>query len=444
MNNLTTHVFDNDCLIDIQNDISYEVEYEVITRLINGLPQYQQLILSPTSISSNMFTDKDLKAIYEIVLKYVSKFGINSLNATDLINFLEGKDVKYVQYIWRTNTDFICSADSSNWIKKLQTLYKKRLEGQCKTFSDLEKVSKEISKYKVENIESNLMGEAFNFLDTYETKGNNLIRTNYKGVDLLINGFRGGNFVIIAANTGMGKTVICLNLGVNIAKQNKKVLIISLEMGTDELLMRIISSETGIPIEQLINRNLTEENLNKYVKYIGSDDFANIQNFITIPNAKRLNISKIEEIVRKSKADIVFLDYLSLVKGDNSKVSKYEEVTDISRRLKLLAIETDKPIIALQQLNRDIKNRQNKRPTLSDIRDSGSLEQDADIVAFCYRPAYFDPNEDKTKFELIIGKSRHSGGAGQTAHLRFIGEYQKIYDPTGKTIKEITQCTIDY
>ncbi len=445
MNNLTTHVSNNDCLMDIQKDMQYEIEYEIISKLINGLPQYQQLILAPTSTCIEMFTDKDLRGIYEIIHRYVKKFTINKLNAIDLINSLEGKDVIYVEYIWKTKKEnYTHSADSKNWIIRLQNLYKKRLENQCKTFSDLERVKKEISKYKIENIESNLFNEAFNYIDTYETKGANLIRTHYQSVDNLIGGFMGGNFVIIAANTGMGKTAIALNLALNMAKHQRKVLIISLEMGTDELLMRMIAAEASINIAPMRNRKLPDNDLNKYVKYIGSDSFKNIQNYITIPNIKKLNIAKIEEIIRKTKADICFIDYLSLIEGDNNNKTKYEEVTDISRRLKLLAIETDKPIIALQQLNRDAKNRSNKRPSLSDIRDSGALEQDADTVAFCYRPAYFEPSEDKTKFEFIIGKSRHSGGAGQTAYLKFNGDYQKIYDPKGETREESIQCTMNY
>ena len=444
MNNLTTHVYDEYTLIDVKNNLQYEVEYEVILRLINSITSYQQLILAPTSTCADMFTDKDLKRIYEISKNYVSKYGINALNAIDLINSLQGNDVLYVQYIWDLKQNFICSADSVNWVKRLQNLYKKRLETQCRTFADLENVNKEIAKYKIENIESNIFDESLKYLDDYETKANNIVLSYYKQVDRLIGGFMGGNFVIIAANTGMGKTAIALNLALNMAKHDKKSLIISLEMGTDELLMRIVSSQTGISSINLRNRNLTDNEMNTYVRYIGTEQFKQIQNNITIPNIKRLNISVIEEIIRKSKADIIFIDYLSLIKGDNNELNKYEEVTDISRRLKLLAIETNKPIICLQQLNRDVKNRQNKRPSLSDIRDSGAIEQDADIVAFCYRPSYYDPNEEKTKFEFIVGKSRHSGGAGQTAYLRFDGAHQKITDPTGETEREVKQCTINY
>ena len=117
MNNLTTLASDDYALIDIKNNMQYEVEYEVILRLVNGITSYQQLILAPTSTCPDMFTDKHLKRIYEIAKNYVSKFGINTLNAIDLINSLKGNDVLYVQYIWDLKQNFICSADSANWIK---------------------------------------------------------------------------------------------------------------------------------------------------------------------------------------------------------------------------------------------------------------------------------------------------------------------------------------
>ena len=150
-----------------------------------------------------------------------------------------------------------------------------------------------------------------------------------------------------------------------------------------------------------------------------------------------------EEIARKSDADCIVVDYIGLVKGDGRTNNTYEEVSDVSRRLKLLAVETNKPIIALHQLNRDMKNRQDKHPTLSDIRDSGKIEQDADTICFVYRPAYYNLSADKKEMEFIIAKSRHTGGAGQIAKLIFYGEYQRIIDPISSR-KDGKQCTIDY
>ena len=196
-------------------------------------------------------------------------------------------------------------------------------------------------------------------------------------------------------------------------------------MTPEELLSRIISKELKIPTEKLRNRTLTETELTKYVQYIDSEDFKNIQECLSIPATNNLSISKIEEIVRKSKANIVFIDYLGLIQSE-LKSSSYEQVSDISRRLKLLAMETDKPIISLHQVNRAAATRQEKRPMLSDLRDSGKIEQDADFITFVYRPFYYEPEADPKYMEFIIGKSRHTSGANKTVQLNFNGLYQDI------------------
>lgn len=423
---------------DYNLDAQFEIEYEIINRFINGLQQYQQLIFN--HISSDMFTDKDLRAICEIVKEYVQKNGINKLNAYDLICSLEGKQIKYVQYIEHLKECFICSGDAENWLIRLHNSYEKRLYREGKTKADFLKIESELNKYRLQTVECKLFDVAMGYLDTYDELAKNIVKTYYKSIDILIGGLQGGNFVILAGSTGMGKTATALNLVINMARHGKKVLFFSLEMTTDELLTRIIAIEASISFENIRNRNLSEEEMAKYVAYVDSKRFKQFQNLITIPAITSLNITKIEEIVQKTKADIIFVDYLGLVKGDSSKQNTYEQISDISRRLKLLAIETNKPLIALHQLNRDMKNRPDKHPTLSDIRDSGKIEQDADFIWFVYRPAYFDISADKTAFEFILAKSRHTGKAGNIAKLKFDGQYQRITDPLGETKGEYKQC----
>lgn len=427
---------------EITAEILFQIEYEVLTKLLNGLLQYQQLIFTHTCVQ--MFTDKDLRAIYEIIEKYVQQNGINKLNAYDLIDSLKGKDIKYVQYLWSMKENFIHSGDAENWLMRLHNQYEKKLYSECKTRTDFLKVDNELSKYRIQATECQLLDAAMQYLDDYDKKADSLVKSYYRSVDNLIGGLQGGNYVILAGSTGMGKTATALNLVVNIARHGKQVLFFSLEMTTEELLTRIIASEISISSENIRNRNLSEDEMDKYVNYLGSNKFEQLQNCITIPTVTSLDIAKVEEIVRKSKTDIIFIDYLGLIKGDNTKQNTYEQISDISRRLKLLAIETNKPLIALHQLNRDMKNRQDKHPTLSDIRDSGKIEQDADFIWFVYRPSYFNVSADKTALEFMIAKSRHTGGAGKVAHLKFNGQYQRITDPLGETKEDTRQCTINY
>lgn len=402
------------------------IEQEVLIRLLCGKSQYQELILNHTC--SNMFFDKFNKDVYSLMRKYIENNEAHILDAYDFILSLNDKKEKYTSYLVTLKDMYITSADAENWIMRLQVKYEKVLFSQCKNSNDYRNAVIEINKYKLLDSECNLFDVATKYLDDYEKKSESMVKTGYNNIDDLIGGLQGGNYLILAGSTGMGKTAMALNLVINILKQKKEVLLFSLEMTTEELLSRIISNILEIPAANLRNRNLSEKDMENYVRFISSDTFKELENLLKIPTTNNLNIGKIEQIVRKSKADIVFIDYLGLIRADNQRQSTYEQISDISRRLKLLAIETNKPFVVLHQLNRDMKSRADKRPQLSDIRDSGKIEQDADFITFVYRPAYFDSDADKTEMQFIIGKSRHTGGAGKTANLCFSGTYQKILE----------------
>lgn len=406
--------------------IQDDIEQEVLIRLLCGKRQHQELILNHTC--EKMFTDRNIRDIYKLVCNYIQKNENHTLDIYDFILSLNDKQIIHTSYLTTLKDMYITSADSENWVIRLQLKYEKMLFAQCKGVNDYRNAVIEINKYKFVDTECNLFDVADNYLKEYDQKSERMVKTGYFGIDSLIGGLQGGNYLILAGSTGMGKTAMALNLVINILNQNKEVLLFSLEMTPEELLSRIISNIKDIPAQDLRNRHLKKSDLDKYIEYIGSDDFKRIENLLKIPTTNNLNIGKIEQIVRKSKADIVFIDYLGLIRSDNLKQSTYDQVSDISRRLKLLAIETNKPFVVLHQLNRDMKSRQDKRPQLSDIRDSGKIEQDADFITFVYRPAYFNPEADKTEMQFIIGKSRHTAGAGKTSELCFSGTYQKILE----------------
>ena len=407
-----------------EKQLQDNIEQEILIRLLCGKYQYQELILTHTC--NEMFEDRYNRDLYKLMRKYVENSETHSINAYDFILSLKDKDIKYTSYLVTLKDMYITSADAENWFMRLQVRYEKKLFSECKNANDYRNAVIEINKYKLLDTECNLLDVATKYLDDYEKKSESMVKTGYKNIDDLIGGLQGGNYLILAGSTGMGKTAMALNLVINVLKQKKEVLLFSLEMTTEELLSRIISNIMDIPAANLRNRNLSEKEMEKYIKFIDSDKFKELENLLKIPTTNNLNIGKIEQIVRKSKADIVFIDYLGLIRADNQRQSTYEQISDISRRLKLLAIETNKPFVVLHQLNRDMKSRADKRPQLSDIRDSGKIEQDADFITFVYRPAYFDSDADKTEMQFIIGKSRHTGGAGKTANLCFSGTYQKI------------------
>ena len=421
--------------------VQEEIEAGCLTRILEGLPDKKALAIS--GLKDALFTDKLNENVYKLCCKYIKQHGFESLNTHSLILSLEDKEVYFAKYIKALGDCYTCSADMKNYVIMLQVAYKRRREACCKSSKDFQKLDTEMEQIRIKDSSLTLLGSAANYLLDYDDKAKSLIKTGYPSIDHYLGGLLGGNLMLIAASTSMGKTAFILNMICKMAMQNIKILFFSLEMTTDELLSRIVALNTGIDAERLRNRNLTDKELDTFAQYVDSKEFAELQKNITMNSEYDVTIDHFAAAVRKSKAQIVVVDYLGLIKGGTGS-NRYEKVSEISRSLKILANETNKPFVVLHQLNRDLKARTDKRPVLSDIRDSGSIEQDFDIVSFLYRPSYFDPKQDKRLFEVIFAKSRHTGAAGKTAHLIFDGAHQRITDPQGETQEEIKQCSMKY
>ena len=267
------------------------------------------------------------------------------------------------------------------------------------------------------------------------------LSTGYKDLDAMTTGFHKDELIILAARPGVGKTAFALNLAQNAAtKSNATVAIFSLEMGAESLVNRMLCSEGSIDANALRTGKLDENQWNSLVVAMGSLSRTNVYIDDT-PGIKMAEIrSKCRRLLKESgNLDLVIIDYLQLIEGTGQE-NRQQEVSVISRNLKKLAKELHVPIIALSQLSRGVEARQDKRPMLSDIRESGSIEQDADIVAFLYRDDYYrdeegddnnnsEPQEepedpDVGEVEVIISKNR-SGPRG-TAKLLFVKSYNKF------------------
>ncbi|MEJ6347839.1 replicative DNA helicase [Holzapfeliella sp. He02] len=256
--------------------------------------------------------------------------------------------------------------------------------------------------------------------------------TGFKALDNLTTGFHEDELIILAARPGVGKTAFALNICQAIGiKTEKTVAIFSLEMGAEQLVSRMLCSEGLIDAQHLRTGNLTDEEWRRLVVAAGSLDKTNI--FIDdTPGIKMAEIRAKTRRLQKEQGDlgIVVIDYLQLIEGTR-KESRQQEVSEISRQLKKLAKELHVPVIALSQLSRGVEQRQDKRPILSDIRESGSIEQDADIVAFLYRDDYYhsddeeeQENQDTSVVEVIIEKNR--SGARGTANLIFTKSHNRF------------------
>ena len=259
--------------------------------------------------------------------------------------------------------------------------------------------------------------------------------TGYQGLDKMTAGFQPEELIILAARPAVGKTAFALNIAQNVGtKTDRSVAIFSLEMGAESLVNRMLCAEGSIEASHLRTGELSEEEWSNLIVAMGSLSRANI----FIDDTPGIKISEIRAKCRKLAQEkgnlgLILIDYLQLIEG-NGKENRQQEVSDISRQLKKLAKELKVPVIALSQLSRGVEQRQDKRPVLSDIRESGSIEQDADIVAFLYRDDYYereggdddDGNEPKNDnvIEVIIEKNR--SGARGTVELLFIKEYNKF------------------
>ena len=272
-------------------------------------------------------------------------------------------------------------------------------------------------------------------------EGQNIaIPTGFSTLDQLV-GLGKGDLIILAARPSMGKTAFALNIALNVAGKNhrdesekKTVALFSLEMGADQLVSRMICSEGMLDSEKIKKGTLD------------NDDMMKLETAVHFLNQKNIFIEdsafiKVNEVKAKCKLlknehglDLVVIDYLQLLQGSKRTDNRQQEVSEISRSLKQMARELDCPVIALSQLSRSVESRHDKRPMMSDLRESGSIEQDADIVSFLYRSDYYrsedaDENEvqepsDVSTVEVIVAKNRN--GQTGTAELAFMKRYNRF------------------
>jgi replicative DNA helicase len=254
--------------------------------------------------------------------------------------------------------------------------------------------------------------------------------TGFEALDRRTTGFNAGDLIIIAARPAMGKTALVLNMALKNVEQGKGVIFFSLEMPAEQLMLRMLSAKTSIPLQNLRKGDMDDQ---QWSNLSGAFDDLNTKKLF-VDDGGSVNINQLRARVRKlaqnesNNIKLVIIDYLQLMQGTGNK-DRHQEVSDISRGLKMLAREMKIPIIALSQLNRGLENRPDKRPMLSDLRESGAIEQDADIIMFVYRDDVYkerdearkekeakDKGEDyKSKFinkpveeaEVIIGKQRN-------------------------------------
>ena len=252
------------------------------------------------------------------------------------------------------------------------------------------------------------------------------IPTGFIDLDYKLSGLQPSDLVLVAARPSMGKTAFVLNIAQYVAfKKNKGVAIFSLEMSKEQLVNRLFSLESRVDAQKLRTGNLQESEWEKLIE--GAGIIGN--SHLIIDDTPGISISELRSKCRKYKMDqdlrLIIIDYLQLMSGSGRSESRQQEISEISRSLKALARELNVPVIALSQLSRAVEQRPDHRPMLSDLRESGAIEQDADVVMFIYRDDYYNKDTElKNISEIIVAKQRN--GPIGTINLAWLPEYTKF------------------
>lgn len=260
-----------------------------------------------------------------------------------------------------------------------------------------------------------------------QSKGITGIASGYRLLDEMSSGFQKGDLIVLAARPSMGKTALAMSIALHAAVQGGVVGFFSLEMSAEQLTLRILSGEAGIPHHNIRNASISSDEWLELTKVAAR--LAEMKLFID--DTAMLTLMDLRAKARKLKSEknlqFLVIDYLQLIHTTKKHENRHQEVSEISRSLKALAKELNIPIIALSQLSRAVDSRMDKRPMLSDLRESGAIEQDADLIMFLYRDVVYNPDtENPALSELIVGKQRN--GPTGTVHLNFAKELTRFED----------------
>lgn len=264
--------------------------------------------------------------------------------------------------------------------------------------------------------------------EVYKAKGAVTgLETGFLDLDYMTAGFQNSDLIIIAARPSMGKTAFVLNIAQHMAfKKGKNVAIFSLEMSKESLVNRLFSLDSRVDAQKLrTGRNLTDADWKALIESAGNIG----KSGLIIDDTPSITVSNLRSKCRKYKIehglDIIIIDYLQLMSGNGKADSHQQEISDISRSLKAVARELNVPVVALSQLSRAVEGRPDKHPMLSDLRESGAIEQDADMVMFIYRDDYYHPDSDKKGISEIMVAKQRNGPIG-TVELVWLPEFTKF------------------
>lgn len=374
-------------------------------------PQKQYFIIE--NLEARFFNNSVNSKIFEEAKKlfYEGKL----IDEDIIVNRL--KNPKIAEKLIDILTDFAVSPLVENYCETLFENYISKLVISAQTQEDVKVINELRAKYTFNSQNIKHISDDTEILTTnYEKQNNEAIYTLYSQLDNCIGSFRGGDYIALGGSTGMGKTTIALNLARQACIQDRRVLYFSLEMTLPQLQNRFVCLNEGLSANKYRSSGFNQYEWELYKKGVENLKYWKLDTVCDF----NLTLEKLHTYLQKGKEkglNFAVIDYLGLINGYENK-SLYEKTTLISRRIKQYAGEFDIPILVLVQLNRDLKNRQEKRPQLSDIRESGAIEQDSDFVLFAHREGYYNKDVLQNELEIIIAKNRH-GTSNKIVKLNF-------------------------
>lgn len=413
------------------NLLKYIIEDDIEAGVIGGLIDKPELVDEYSGIlEPEMFINSEYRRIYETMLqirnenKDLDYFTLSSRTGLKMSFFVD-LSFKYttITEVEKLIKRILERAKLLSLLRYLEKLPETLQSGRIKGFEELtQELEENISELLLTSVETKK--EYYNTLEiadelmenVKEKKPIPVLYSGWNDFDTLIGGFEPGNLILIGARTSVGKTAFMLNLIKNFALLDKKCLLFSIEMDKISILQRLLALSSGISISE-IRKSVKYETddsysflgaiVEKYKEQVKDNIYITDQSYIT-PNKIR---SYLRKFIKKHPLDAVFIDYIQLMRDNHKTENKVEEISNIARDLKLIAREFNVPIFALAQVNRNVEARQDKRPSLADLRDSGALEQESDIVMLLYREDYYGKPEDKqksiVKMEVDIAKHRN-------------------------------------
>ena len=427
---------------------SVEAEQSVLGSIL--LDKEAMISVSETLVPEDFYKEAH-KVIYESMLKlYNSQSEIDLITLTDELRdqgYLD--DIGGIAYITSLSTVVPTTSNikyyvnivkeksiSRQLISAANDIINLGYDGSAKVEYVLENAEKKIFDISQERATNDfqpinqVISEALSMLEKLYEEKNDVtgLTTGFRDLNKKINGLQRSDLLLIAARPAMGKTAFALNLVQNAAlKGDASVAVFSLEMSKEQLVQRMVAAQSSVELKKIKTGTLAANDWPRITDGMAVLSGAKIH----IDDTPGIKISELRSKCRKLKIekglDLVLIDYLQLMEGEGQNESRQQEIAKISRSLKILAKELDCPVVALSQLSRAPEQRADHRPMLSDLRESGSIEQDADIVMFLYRDEYYNPDTERKNIgEVIVAKNRH--GETGTVELVWFGEIQKFAD----------------